>query len=240
MTRRLRSADVTEPRTYRQLRFHTPPGATELILVRHGESQPARDGEPFPMVDGHGDPSLSTDGQEQAARVCARLATERIDAIYVTTLRRTSETASALADVLGLTPIVEPDLREVYLGEWEGGQFRKHVMEGDPIAIRMAQEERWDVIPGAEPGPQFSARVRTAVERIAAAHPDERVAVFAHGGTIGEILAQAARSRPWAFSSADNASISHLVVSQQDWVVRRFNDTSHLETALTTAAEPPT
>jgi 2,3-bisphosphoglycerate-dependent phosphoglycerate mutase len=231
---------VTEPRAYRQPRFQAPPGATELILVWHGESQPAIDGQPFPLVDGHGDPALSPEGQEQAARVCARLATERIDAIYVTNLRRTVETAAALADVLGLTPLVEPDLREVFLGEWEGGQFRRRVAEGDPIAVRMLEEERWDVIPGAEPGPVFAARVRGAVERIARAHPDQRVAVFAHGGTIGEVLAQAARARPWAFSAADNASISHLVVTAQRWVVRRFNDTSHLERALTTAAEPLT
>jgi len=231
---------VTESRSYRQLRFSAPPGSTELILVRHGESQPAVDDEPFELVDGHGDPALSPEGREQAARVCARLATERIDAIYVTNLRRTQETASALAELLGLTPIVERDLREVYLGEWEGGQFRRRVAELDPIAVRMVEEERWDVIPGAEPATVFSARVRAAVERIAAAHPDERVAVFAHGGTIGEILAQAAQSRPWAFSSADNASISHLVVTPQRWNVRRFNDTSHLEAALTTQAEPPT
>jgi len=231
---------VTEPRSYRQPRFQAPPGSTELILVRHGESQPAVDGEPFELVDGHGDPALSPEGREQATRVCARLATERIDAIYVTTLRRTSETASELAELLGLTPIVEPDLREVYLGEWEGGQFRRRVAELDPIAVRMITEERWDVIPGAEPAAEFAARVRRGIERIAAAHPDQRVAVFAHGGTIGEIFAQAAQSRPWAFSSADNASISHLVVTPDRWNIRRFNDTSHLETALTTAAEPPT
>jgi probable phosphoglycerate mutase len=231
---------VTEPRTYRQHRFTAPPGATELILVRHGESQPAVDGQPFELVDGHGDPALSPEGQEQAARVCARLGTERIDAIYVTTLRRTSETAADLAELLGLEPIVEGDLREVHLGEWEGGQFRRRMAEMDPIAVRMVKEERWDVIPGAEPAADFAARVRAAVERIAAAHPDQRVAVFAHGGTIGEILAQATGSRPWAFASADNASISHLVVTPQRWVLRRFNDTSHLESALTTAAEPPT
>lgn len=231
---------MTEPRAYRQPRYQAPPGATELVLVRHGESQPAVDGEPFELVDGQGDPALAPEGRQQAAQVCARLATERIDAIYVTNLRRTVETAAALASVLGLEPIVEPDLREVHLGEWEGGRFRKHVAELDPIAVRMLEEERWDVIPGAEPSHHFSARVREAVERIVTRHPDQRVAVFSHGGTIGEILAQAARSRPWAFTGADNASISHLVVTPTRWVVRRFNDTSHLEATLTTAPEPTT
>jgi len=231
---------VSEPRAYRQPRYQAPPGATELILVRHGESQPAVDGEVFDLVDGQGDPALAPEGREQAAQVCARLATERIDAIYVTNLRRTVETASALAALLDIEPIVEPDLREVHLGEWEGGRFRKHVAELDPIAVRMFEEERWDVIPGAEPATTFAARVRGAVERIVARHPDQRVAVFSHGGTIGEILAQAARSRPWAFTGADNASISHLVVTPTRWVVRRFNDTSHLEATLTTAPEPAT
>ena len=231
---------MTEPRAFRQPRFQAPPGATELLLIRHGESQPAIDGRPFDLVDGHGDPGLSPEGWEQAARVCARLATEQIHAIYVTNLRRTSETAAALAEALCITPIVEPDLREVFLGEWEGGLFRRRVAERDPIAVRMFEEERWDVIPGAEPGPEFAARVRRAVERIASAHPEQRVAVFAHGGTIGEVLAQAAASRGWAFSGADNASISHLVVTRERWTLRRFNDTSHLESALTTAGEPPT
>jgi 2,3-bisphosphoglycerate-dependent phosphoglycerate mutase len=231
---------VTEPRTYRQFRFQAPPGSTELVLVRHGESQPAVDGQPFALVDGHGDPALSPEGQEQAKRVCARLAGEQIDAIYVTNLRRTAETAADLAASLGLTPTVEPDLREVYLGEWEGGELRRRVAAGDPIVVQMGAEERWDVIPGAEPTEVFSARVRAGIERISAAHPDQRVAVFAHGGTIGEVLAQAAGSRPFAFAGADNASISHVVVSGDRWAIRRFNDTTHLDDGLTTAAAPLT
>ena len=116
--------------------------------------------------------------------------------------------------------------------------FRQRVAEGDPIAVRMITEERWDVIPNAEPADVFAARVRRAITRIAAAHPDQRVAAFAHGGTIGQILAQATGSRPFALSGADNASISHLVVTGDRWVLRRFNDTTHLDGGLTVAAAP--
>ena len=86
----------------------------------------------------------------QAERVGERLAGQPIDAIYVTTLRRTAQTAAPLAARLGIEPVVEPDLREVYLGEWEGELFRKQVAEGHPLALQMVTEERWDVIPGAE------------------------------------------------------------------------------------------
>lgn len=231
---------MPEPKTFRQHRFTPPPGATELILVRHGESAPAVVGERFDLVDGHGDPALSVEGREQAVKVCARLAGEGVDAIYVSKLRRTSETALALAEALGLEMVVDPDLHEVFLGDWEGGLFRQKVAEGDPVAVQMLNEERWEVIPNAEPAVDFAARARRAVERIAAAHRDQRVAVFAHGGIIGQILSTATGSRPFAFSGGDNASISHVVVVGERWILRRFNDTSHLDAALSTAAQAPT
>ncbi|MGI8756078.1 MAG: histidine phosphatase family protein [Acidimicrobiales bacterium] len=214
--------------SYRQPRFRPPKGATELLLVRHGESEAAVPGRPFPLVDGHGDPALAPDGREQAQRVGDRLAGGRVDAIYVTTLRRTVETAAPLAARLGLTPVVETDLREVGLGSWEGGLFRKKVAEGDPLVVQMFAQERWDVIPGAEPAGTFTARVAAGLARIVAAHVDGRVVVVTHGGVIGEAMAQATRSRPFAFTGSDNGSISHLVAVEGRWVVRGFNDTAHL------------
>ncbi len=54
---------------YRQTRFTRPQGATEILLVRHGESRAARVDEPFPLVDGQGDPELAPQGREQAELV---------------------------------------------------------------------------------------------------------------------------------------------------------------------------
>lgn len=218
---------------FRQPRFRRPPGSTELILVRHGESEPAVPGRPFPTVDGHGDPALAPEGREQALRVADRLADQQLDAVYVTSLRRTAETAEPLLARIGLTPVVEPGLREVHLGEWEGGLLRQKMAEGDPLGARMMAEERWDVIPGAEPMDAFAARVREALVRIITAHPDQRVAVFIHGGVIGELVRQATGStRGFAFVGSDNGSISHLVADGERWVLRRYNDTSHLGRGL--------
>jgi probable phosphoglycerate mutase len=214
---------------YRQNRFRPAPDAAELLLIRHGESERATLAAPFPMVDGRSDPALSPEGHDQAGRLADRLATAGIDAIYVTTLRRTAHTAAPLAARLGLTPRVEPGLREVGLGEWEGGLFRMRVAENHPTAQQMWEQESFEVIAGAEPAAEFTARVRDAVGRIAAAHPGQRVAVFTHGGVIGEALAQASGSRPFAFVTADNGSISRLVVTPGQWIVRGFNDTAHLD-----------
>ncbi|WP_067897595.1 histidine phosphatase family protein [Nocardia vaccinii] len=234
---------MTTPRARtgcRQTRFQPPTGSTELLLIRHGESAPAYPDEPFPLVNGQGDPELAPAGRQQAERVAERLRAERIDAVYVTTLRRTAQTAAPLTARLGLTARVEPDLREVHLGSWEGGLLRKMMAERDPVAQQMQAEERWDVIPGAEPAEEFATRVRKAVQRLAGEHPDRRLAVFTHGGVIGQVMALASGSRSFAFLGADNGSISHIVVTGESWIVRCFNDTAHLGPAFGRSATPLT
>ena len=218
-----------QPDSFQQRRFEPPAGALDLLLVRHGQSQAYVDGESFALVDGQGDPPLSELGQEQAQLVCARLARQQIDAIYVTTLCRTAQTAAPLAAVTGLVPEVEPRLREVGLGDWEGGIFRKNVQQQHPIALRMFDEERWDVIPGAEPTEELAARITAAIEDMAKRHAGQRVAAFTHGGVIGQTLAIAAAARGFAFIGAENASISRLVITPERWIVRGYNDAAHLE-----------
>jgi probable phosphoglycerate mutase len=213
---------------YRQARFEPPPGATEILLVRHGESEPSRPDESFPLLDGHGDPALAPDGLRHAELVGERLAGIHLDALYVTPLRRTAQTAAPLAARLGLTPMVCTDLVEVHLGEWEGGLFRQRVAERHPLAVRMHEEQRWDVVPGGESMEALAERVRRGIDTIAANHPNQRVAVFTHGGVIGQILAEATGSRPFAFVGADNGSVSTIVVTDYGWVVRGYNDISHL------------
>lgn len=225
---------------FRQYRFRRPPGATEILLVRHGESRPVRSDDPFPLVDGHGDPELGVAGREQAVSVGERLRHLPIDAVYVTKLRRTQETAAPLCEHLGLEPIIEPNLHEVHLGDWEGGIFRIKAAENDPIYVRLRQEERWDVIPGAEPTDVFQARIQRGLNNIAANHPDQLVVAVVHGGVIGHILAQATGARPFAFIESDNGSISHIILHNDMVLLRRFNDASHITEAVFKGAGMPT
>ncbi len=231
-------AESAEVKEYRQFRFQLPPGATDVLLVRHGESAPSRPDDPEPLIDGRHDPALDPQGRKEADAVAERLAGEQVAAIYVTNLRRTHETAAPLAARLGLEPRVEPRLGEVFLGDWEGAAFRKHFAEQHPIALQAMKEERWDAIPGAESTEDFQARIRAGLLDIAAAHRDQRVVVVTHGGVIGSIVALATGARPWAFVGADNGSLSHLVITPERWVIRRFNDTGHLGTDLDNPVQP--
>jgi probable phosphoglycerate mutase len=219
---------VTAPRTFSQRPYVGPPGSTELLLVRHGASADSVEGESFELVEGQGDPPLSEAGRHQAEQVALRLAHEPIDGVYVSSLRRTAQTAVPLVDRTGIVPVVDAELREVYLGEWEGGLLRQKAVDGDPMFEAVLREQRWDVVPGAESRALFGGRLRAAVERIAGSHPGGRVVVFSHGAAIGEIVAQASGSTPFAFINADNASISRIVVTPERWIVRGYNDTAHL------------
>jgi len=215
---------------YSQHAFAPPPGATEIILIRHGASADAIPGERFDLVDGHGDPPLSPAGQEQARAVADRLAGEPLDALFVTGLSRTVQTAGPLAERLGIEPVTITDLREVKLGDWEGGEFRIRAQSGDPIAMRAIAEENWELIPGAETMAELAERVARGIGSIVeATGPDASAAAVVHGGIIGEICRQATDSRPFAFVHSDNCSISRLVVLPDGRrLLRAFNDVAHL------------
>ncbi len=218
--------------SYRQHSYQAPAGATEILLVRHGESRAASPDNPFPLVDGHGDPELHANGERQAELVCERLKDQNIAAIYATSLQRTHQTGAPLAAQLGLSIRTEADLREVCLGEWEGGILRMKATAQDPVFLQVQAEERWDAIPGAESWETLNSRICAGLARIHAAHRDEKVVAVVHGGVIGHIMAHASGARPFAFNGADNGSISHIVMHDEQIKVRSFNDNAHVQSTL--------
>ena len=231
---------MSQTRVYRQQKFVRPAGATEILLVRHGESRPATEDHPFPLVNGQGDPELADIGRDQAEKLAERLANQVVDAVYVTNLRRTHETAAPLCKIKGLVPAVVEDLREVHLGEWEGGLFRIKAHQNHPRIVQMREQQEWGKIPGGESNAELDARVARGLNSIIEKHPDQVVMVVVHGGVIGSVLSQATNSEPFAFVGADNGSISHLVAFQGRLSVRRFNDTSHLSAAISAEVSMPT
>jgi probable phosphoglycerate mutase len=216
---------------YQQRLYTVPDDATEVILVRHGASAAAVPGEPHELLEGRGNPALSDVGHQQAEAVGARLASEPIAAIFTSTLIRTHETAAPLVARTGLTPTELADLAEVNLGpEYEGGEFRIRIQEGDQALLRALATQRWDALPNGEPAGEFSGRVRRAVDAIVAAVGPGAIAVaFTHGGVIAELCRQATDSRGFAFIRNDNTSISRLVVhADRGLLLRSFNDIGHL------------
>jgi probable phosphoglycerate mutase len=216
--------------SFEQSPYELPPGSTEVVMVRHGASEAAVVGSKFPLVDGHSDPALSEPGRAQAEMVAAGLGGDEFSGLFVTSLRRTQETAAPLAAASGLEAVVIPELREVYLGDFEGGEYRIRAGRGDPIIQQVFSEERWDAIPNGESWQDFGARVTAGIEQIVATVGANTTAVAVlHGAVIGQLCRQATASRPFAFVHSDNCSVSRLVVLEEGrWLLRSFNDIAHL------------
>jgi broad specificity phosphatase PhoE len=140
---------------------------TTVILARHGETDWNRDG----IWQGHGDPPLNDRGRAQAAALAGLVATERVDALYSSDLRRASETASFIASATGAQVILDPCLREMDVGSWTGLTIAE-------ASKRLDRSE----VPDGETREVFDARVVAALHRAAAAHPGARIVVVAHGG----------------------------------------------------------
>ena len=226
---------------YPQKDYSRPPGSIEVILVRHGASEAALEGQPFELLEGQADPSLSPVGVRQAQLVAEHLAGEPLEAIYITTLRRTAQTAAPLAELTGLEPIVVPDLREIHLGELDGGAFRIALRRNDPVVAEVFRQQRWDVIPGAETMEAFAARTRAGLARMAdGLQAGATIVAVVHGGVIGELCRQASDSRPFAFVHADNGSLSRLVLLPEGhWWVRSFNEGAHVRAGALSATQDP-
>ncbi len=223
--------------TYPQRGYEPPDRSAQILLIRHGQSQPFDPNRPFDLIDGHGDPHLTPLGHHQATLVGDRLAREPIQAIYVSSLTRTHQTAAPLAKQLGLDPIIEPDLREVFLGQGEGGRFREMAANGHPAAIAVRERGQWGEMPGAETNAELTDRTVGAVRRIAEHHMGHGglIAAFCHGGVIAAVVGYALGIGALTLAGARHTSISHLVIEHPAidvgrWTVRLFNDGSHAGT----------
>jgi probable phosphoglycerate mutase len=204
-----------------------PPGAHEVILVRHGACDPpAPDG----LIAGRSDPGLNERGRAEAAAAGERLRREPVAAVFASHLRRTTETAAPIAAPFELEPTVLEDLGEIYLGEWEGHGIHDRGSRGDPELAQVFAEQRWDLVPGAEDLDGFGVRVRRGIEAVADAAGDGSVAVaVTHSAVIAEFLRQITDAEPFAFLHNTNGSLSRVIrLPDRRWILASFNDTEHV------------
>ena len=151
---------------------------TELLLVRHGETDWNRDR----RFQGHADEPLNDAGREQARALADQLAGERIDFVYTSDLVRARETAEIVAARVGADVVVLSELREIDVGDWEGLTWPE-IEEQHPEGARAWHEHGHGWTSG-ETYDQLGERIIAALQRIAADHPAQRVLIVGHGGTV--------------------------------------------------------
>jgi len=156
---------------------------TYLYLVRHGETDWNVEG----RWQGQADVPLNENGRAQAARIALALAGVGLKAIYSSDLLRARETAQALAERSSAPLHLDPRLREIHQGEWQG-LLVAEIQARYGEAFRSRLEDPLSVAPpGGETAEQVKVRVVSAIEAIREQYPSDRVAVVSHGFAIAVI-----------------------------------------------------
>jgi broad specificity phosphatase PhoE len=158
-----------------------------LLLLRHGQTHGNTAGALDTAAPGL---DLTELGQRQAEAAARALADRGIEDIFVSTLRRTRQTAAPLASQLGIEPRELDGLREISAGDFE------MAADHDAIAGYIGTvadwiDQRYDVrMPGGETGREFLERYDAAVAEI-----DRAVAAAGHRSAL--LVSHGAAIRTW-------------------------------------------
>ena len=157
-----------------------PDPPRRLLLLRHGQSTWNADG----RWQGQADPPLSALGEEQARGAARRLGAGQFSRVVASDLQRARRTAEILAEALDLAVEIDPALREIDVGDWEG-LTRAQINEQAPGALADWSEGRSESTPGGEPRRHLTERAQAALLRAAASSaPGARVLMVSHGALI--------------------------------------------------------
>jgi broad specificity phosphatase PhoE len=181
------------------------------ILIRHAQTVWNATG----RAQGQADPELSDTGWRQCDQVAQRLEPVIIQSLWSSDLRRARDTARAIAQRhQGLEVELDPGLREIDLGQWEGADRDNLQSHWPDLYSAWQQRPSWDLVPGGEGSEAFKARVMRCFGRIVATSADDHtVAVVTHIGVIRTLLATIVGANaddlrwPWAI---DNTGLTTL------------------------------
>ena len=145
---------------------------TRLVLVRHAEPEEDARGRCYGTLD----VGLSDAGRAHARLLAPTLAP--IATVYASPRRRALETA----ELLGGSPVVDDDLREIDFGDFEGRRYEE-IEQSDPELYRAWMERPTTVqFPGGESFADLREPALRAFDAIRSAH--ESAVVVTHGGVI--------------------------------------------------------
>jgi alpha-ribazole phosphatase len=199
---------------------------TKILLVRHGTTRlHASD-----RFWGKTDIPLSNAGIRQAGQLRNRLATEKIDAIYSSTLSRARSTAEIIASGHEAEVTACEDLCECNFGYIEGLNYEE-IKKLHPGLAEALNHWQAMAFPGGETLEQLNMRVRTFLKRLEKHKAKETVLIVAHGGPLRLIVCNLLGLGLdfWLKIRVDLASLSTVETYPQATVLSLLNDVSHLK-----------
>lgn len=197
--------------------------------MRHGQTE----WNVLGRYQGQTDIALSPLGIEQAEKLAAHFPVDKVEAVYSSDLVRAMTTARCVADRFGLTVEPRPELRELNFGDWEGLTYDEIVAKWPDALNNFFQHPDVLEIPHGESFPKLRERALDAVEKIVACHPNQTVAVFAHGAILRTILTAALHmdlKYVWTIRQF-NTAVNIVTYTEHGTTVELLNGTGHLKYA---------
>ena len=203
---------------------------TKFFLVRHGQSI----GNLLRVYLGHTDLGLSELGLLQAEKTAEALSGEKIDLIYSSDLKRAYETALPHAKIRGLSVQTSPELRELYIGKWEGAKISDLERDFyDEFVLGWLGDFGNFTFPGGESVLAGGERLYREIKKIAEENPGKTVLIAAHAAVIKSFWCKISKIHPDDMASAvpipTNASYSTFVYDGVDFIPEKFSCDDHLK-----------
>ncbi len=198
-----------------------------IYLIRHGETDNNRNG----IIQGrHVDAPINELGKRQAKAVCTALEKHPVDKIVASSLVRTHETASPLAERFKLEIIKYPELDEMDFGEHENKHF------SDVETVFMEMQEKWKkgyvnhAFRGGESPKDVYFRANTKVQEILSTQTAQHLVFVLHGRLIRVLLSEwLGFGLPNMHRIAhQNGAINHLTWDGKKFKALKLNMTEHL------------
>lgn len=201
-------------------------GATEFVVVRHGETAWNAQG----RIQGHLDSPLNEEGLAQALLVGECLTRESFARLYSSDLGRALQTAQPIADRSGSPVHIDQRLRERHLGAFQGLTGSECERRFPEHYARFRSRDPDHVMPGGESARRVYERVSEVFTALAHEHMDARIVVVTHGGVLDALyrfVQGVPLERPRDFPIF-NASLNTVCYADGKWSVERWGDISHL------------
>ena len=148
----------------------------KLYIIRHGQTAWNKE----EVFRGTKDIPLNEVGLKEANALGAYLESTPFDALYTSPLSRARQTAQAVADAVGLTPVVEPNLIDLDFGAWQGVSHKEVKEKYPDLYQTWVSEPAQARFPGGESLNDVLNRIRTLLTMLLEKHPNGTVAVFTH------------------------------------------------------------
>ena len=202
---------------------------TVFYLVRHGQSM----GNLQERMLGHTDEDLSELGYRQAAITFEYMKERHIDAVYSSPLMRAFHTAEPHAKHRGLVAQPLDDLKEIFLGEWEGMSVYD-VIHRWPYTFWEIWRANFGVCtpPKGEYVQDAADRVLNALAALAEKHPGQTLLIGGHAGifraAVARIMGIPALRVGSDLPYPSNASVTTVEYENGQFRLIKFSEDEHL------------